>query len=121
MTARQREHLGVDVDTDHAPRSADDLRCDEAGLATSAAEIQNRVTRLQIGRWIAASVIPLDHFIRYYVEIAWVVANGAAERVLARDGPGLVALTHYFVNIQISRHLSVPEMTFIQPMTLGFQ
>src|SRR5208283_4767659 len=76
----------------------------------AAAEIQNGVARLQVRRRIAASVVALDHFARYYFEITRIVAHGAAERVLPRGSPGLVALPHYFVNIQLSRHWYAPVM-----------
>ena len=113
MTPRERQHLGVHVDTNHASRRTDNLSCDKTCLAAAAAEIQNRVAWLQIGRRIAASVVALDDFARYYFEIAWIVAHRAAQRVLPRGSPILVALPHHFVDVQLSRHLYVPEMSLI--------
>src|SRR5580704_18306870 len=104
MTPRERQHLGVHVDTDDASRRTNNLSRDKTRLASAAAEIQNPVARLQVWRRIAASVVALDHFARYRFEIAWIVAHRAAQRVLPRGSPCLVALPHHFVDIQLSRH-----------------
>ena len=42
---------------------------------------------------------------------------GSTASRAARQPPGLIALPHHFVDIQLSRHLDVPEMNLIESTT----
>jgi hypothetical protein len=69
VAACDLEHFVGHIDPDHFPLWADNLRGDETDFSRAAAQIENRFAFTQITRWIAATVIALDYFLRNNFEI----------------------------------------------------
>ena len=69
VAACDLEHFVGHIDADHFPLWADNLCGDETDFSRAAAQIENRFAFAQITRWIAATVIALDYFLRNNVEI----------------------------------------------------
>jgi hypothetical protein len=60
--AGNREHVVVHVHANDAPGRPDHLRRDETDLSRPAAEIEDRLARLQIARRVTTTVVALDDF-----------------------------------------------------------
>jgi hypothetical protein len=103
MRPRERQHLVVHVDPDHPALRADDLRGDEADLAATAAQIEDRLARPHVARGVAAAVVALDHLARNGLEVVRVVVDGAAQRRLAIPGRRAVALAHCALDVDVLR------------------
>jgi len=92
VRARDLQHLVGHVYADHAPVGTDYLRRDKADLAGAAPEIEHRLAFANIFAGIAATVIPLDHFPRNYLQELGIVLDGATKFRLRGLRTGSVAL-----------------------------
>src|SRR5882724_1042347 len=99
VTPGQTEHLVVEIDADHSPLGADDLRRDVADLAGARSEIEHRFSGREMAGRVAAAVVALENLRRNRLEVAGVVVDRATKRSLGSAGRSHVALEDFAFDV----------------------
>src|SRR5688572_26561892 len=80
--AREIEHRRVKVDTDDLALRADNLSDDITRFAAPRSQIEHCLARVDVSRWIAASIVFVDNLLRDDSKQTIVVTYGQAKTLL---------------------------------------